>query len=177
MNRPTDVVTTTMQGPVTDITGASQFSCAVSSEKAYCWGVGGHAPTARGHLGTGTTSSYSTPQPVVTSAMSGPVTQISASGSTHTCAVADKKAYCWGGATSGRLGIGETSLEYIAAPQGVNTSTMDGDVSYIDTSHSHTCAIADKKAYCWGQGAHGRLGNGSTAIQYTPVEVSQPSQL
>lgn len=44
----------------------------------------------------------------------------------------------------------------------------------ISTGSYHTCAISsDKKAYCWGLGNNGQLGNDSTSGQYTPVRVSQ----
>ena len=35
-------------------------------------------------------------------------------------------------------------------------------------------ASADGLAYCWGRGTLGRLGNGSTSDQNTPVRVRDP---
>ncbi len=36
---------------------------------------------------------------------------------------------------------------------------------------SHTCAILRGKALCWGNGGHGRLGNGASSNQNRPVQV------
>ena len=44
----------------------------------------------------------------------------------------------------------------------------------ISAGASHTCAIgSDGEGYCWGYGGDGRLGNGGTSQNSTPVLVSQ----
>jgi len=53
---------------------------------------------------------------------------------------------------------------------------LDGESpgTFIDVYNAdeHTCAIGtDNKAYCWGEGASGRLGHGNQSDQSTPVEV------
>lgn len=64
-----------------------------------------------------------------------------------------------------------------SAPAGDDTGGS-GTVSWgqISAGGEHTCAISAGDAYCWGWGANGRLGSGSTyAAQATPVRVSEPS--
>jgi alpha-tubulin suppressor-like RCC1 family protein len=41
----------------------------------------------------------------------------------------------------------------------------------IDTGDSHTCAIYNTKAYCWGFNLYGQLGINSTLHQISPVQV------
>ncbi|HEX6558943.1 MAG TPA: hypothetical protein VF021_05755 [Longimicrobiales bacterium] len=43
----------------------------------------------------------------------------------------------------------------------------------VTTGGDHTCAIDDAgQAWCWGRGADGELGTGSTANQFTPAKVA-----
>lgn len=162
---PLAVNTSVMSGTVTDISSGVDHSCAVADGKAYCWGRG-----QNGKLGQGSTSGSLTPVAVNTSVMSGTVTSISA-GSFHTCAVADGKAYCWGkNDTYGQLGNNSTSDSYI--PVAVDTSVMSGTVTKISAGSQQTCAIADGKAYCWGNGSYGNLGNGSGTSRLTPSAVT-----
>ena len=48
----------------------------------------------------------------------------------------------------------------------------------LSTGYSSTCAIAsDNRAYCWGSGNNGQLGNGSTADSRVPVAVNMSGAL
>lgn len=150
----------------TDIAASNDYTCGILSGKLYCWGNGLR-------IGTGATSgTFSTPQPVDTTHMKGKVTSISLS-SGYACAVADNKAYCWGnaGAGPGNLGNGSTEGNFYI-PQPVDSSIMSGSVTGISTHNSHSCAIADKKAYCWGRGTSGQLGNNTNINSSTPVAVN-----
>jgi alpha-tubulin suppressor-like RCC1 family protein len=93
-------------------------------------------------------------------------------GGTHACAVnAAGEAFCWGNGADGRLGNGATvtsTAVRVAAP-----ASGPAIWRVISAGRSHTCGITTVgKAYCWGDGADGRLGNGATANALTPVEVS-----
>ncbi len=167
---PIALPTSTMTGTVTDISVGSRFACAVADSKAYCWGAG-----TNGQIGSGGTTSSYTIQAVTTTLMSGNVTAISA-GSYHACAISSGQAYCWGNGSSGKLGNGVGSNSSV--PVAVSTSIMSGVVSDISAgsrqsvSSTHTCAIADGTAYCWGENGNGQLGDGSTTSANTPVAVS-----
>ena len=124
----------------------------------------------------GSTGDQTTPVAVSQGAMpSGATTRMIVAAGSHTCAIAsDNMAYCWGYGTNGRLGNGSTGDQTtpVAVSQGAMPS--GATIQQLSASDSHTCAIgSDSMAYCWGQGANGRLGNGSTGDQTTPVAVSQ----
>lgn len=158
---------------VTDISVGTNHACAVADGNAYCWGL-----ATSGRLGNGTTTgTYTSPVAVSTGAMGGTVTSISA-GDTHTCATADGNAYCWGNGSNGRLGRGSTTTA--STPVAVVTSgVLSGrTVTAISAGTSHSCAVADGLAFCWGLGTNGRLGNASTSGNYTsPVAVSTATGL
>ncbi len=88
----------------------------------------------------------------------------------HTCAIANGKLWCWGQNTSGELGLGTVSLGE-ASPKLVGGALTGKYVSKVTVSDANTCAIADGKAYCWGAGISGLLGNGTNADSNVPVEV------
>ena len=45
-------------------------------------------------------------------------------------------------------------------------------VTKISAGYEFTCALdTDHKAYCWGAGSFGQLGNGANAISNVPVAV------
>ena len=90
-------------------------------------------------------------------------------GWSRSCAIAsDDKAYCWGYNSEGNLGNNSTANSKV--PVAVNTSGVLAGKTIKQISSS--CAIAsDDKAYCWGLGSAGRLGNNSTADSSIPVAV------
>ena len=82
----------------------------------------------------------------------------------HTCGIAEKVLYCWGGNDVGQLGLGDH--RYRKEPIRVGGRWRD-----VDTGNSHTCAVADAYAmYCWGFNTYGQLGLGYTY----PEEVLEP---
>ena len=160
---------------LTQITVGDTSACALSSTgTAYCWGAG-----ASGQLGNGTTTAtQSTPVAVTTSgALSGlTLTQLTA-GSATTCALASTgTAYCWGAGASGQLGNGTTTAAQSTPVAVTITGTpLSGlTLTQITAGAATTCALASTgAAYCWGAGASGQLGNGTTtATQSTPVAVT-----
>ena len=71
------------------------------------------------------------------------------------------KAYCWGYNDEGQLGNNTTTDSSV--PVAVDTSGVlaGATVTAITAGYGHTCAVADGKAYCWGDNHAGQLGNNS----------------
>jgi len=165
---PVAVSTSVMTGTVTAIAAGNTHSCAVAAGVAYCWGSNGNGVLGIAPL----TGNQSTPVAVNSSVMTGTVTAVTAS--SHSCAIAGGLTYCWGTGTSGQ--IGEGVLLNRSSPVAANTSTMAGTVSNIGSADisQHTCAIIQGRAYCWGRGDNGQIGNGLSVSQTTPALVTNP---
>jgi alpha-tubulin suppressor-like RCC1 family protein len=89
------------------------------------------------------------------------VTDVTA-GNNHTCALSsDGQLRCWGLGNSGQLGYGNFNSQPNPPTAGVN---LDGVTAYrVIAGAAHTCALrSNGTARCWGAGADGRLGRGST---------------
>jgi alpha-tubulin suppressor-like RCC1 family protein len=129
--------------------------------RVYCWGAGG-----QGQLGNGSTADHSTPV-----AVSGSVTMWQVSvGYFHSCAVNTSNiAYCWGSNRSGQLGDSSSAVTR-STP-----SRVAGAHAFrtLDAGDYHTCAVTTgKRAYCWGNGKGGQLGNGKMYLSFWPRAVS-----
>jgi len=82
------------------------------------------------------------------------------------------KAYCWGSSYAGQLGDGSTSDS--AVPVAVTTSGVlaGKTLTQVSAGGFHACAVdARGKAYCWGNGDSGQLGDASTSNSAVPVAV------
>ena len=123
-------------------------------------------------LGDGSGVSRSTPGPVTMPAGVSAFTQISV-GTYHVLALGDDgKAYTWGRNNYGQLG-NSTNTDS-STPVAV---TMPTGVKFtqISTGSYHSLALGDNgRAYAWGEGANGQIGNGSTADRNRPVAVTLP---
>jgi uncharacterized protein (TIGR02145 family) len=152
---------------ITQISSEYQHTCALASGKVYCWGWNPY-----GQLGNNSTTDSLVPVAVDTSGVLNgkTVTQIAA-GSNRTCALAEGQVYCWGHGSNGQLGNNSTVDKKV--PVAVDTSgVLSGKtVTQISTGNTHTCALADGKAYCWGYNGNGQLGNNSTTESLVPVAV------
>ena len=144
------------------ITAGGSHSCVVYNEAAWCWG-----DNAEGQLGRGDTGEIFLTFPRVVRSLNDGVIAIEA-GNSHTCAIRNGKAWCWGLGGNGQLGDGTRALRN--APVGV--SGLDGDVTAISAGSLHTCAIQRGAAWCWGNGESGRLGDGGVARQLRAVKVN-----
>ena len=161
-------VSVTIEGkPISQVATGAFHSCAVSQDgNAYCWGSGSF-----GQLGNGIDSESKVPAPVGGVLANQKVTQL-ATGSYHTCAVTEEgRAYCWGMNDYGQLGNGNESDSNM--PVLVQGLPNDKTAIRIATGSNFSCALTeDGRAYCWGNGASGRLGNGDTADSNVPVAVN-----
>lgn len=152
--------------PVIAVDAGQLHACAVAGRKAYCWGLNGY-----GALGNGSTEGSSAVPVAVDTAgvLRGKrVTAISA-GFFHTCVVAGAKAYCWGRGSEGQLGNGRTKSSAVPVAVKAEGVLRGKAVTSISAGESHTCAVADGRAYCWGKGAIGASGKSRSKV---PVAVS-----
>jgi alpha-tubulin suppressor-like RCC1 family protein len=149
-----------------------EHTCGVSypDNLAYCWGR-----NTDGQLGTGTntgpqTGQYgpysATPVPV---ARALPFRQVTA-GYYHSCGVTtDDRAFCWGLNRYGQVGDSSTAFRRLVPSRVGRTRAW----RQIDAGASHTCAVTtDHRAFCWGNGRQGQVGNGKAYLSYWPKAVA-----
>jgi len=153
---------------VTGISAGNAHSCAVADGLAFCWGL-----NTNSRLGDGSTTQRTAPVAVTaTGVLAGRTVTAVSAGNAHSCAVADALAFCWGLNTNGRLGDGTTTQRSTPVAV-VGTVAAAGSVTAVSAGNTHSCAIADGAAHCWGAGGSGQVGNGSTTASVTtPVAVT-----
>ncbi len=78
---------------------------------------------------------------------------------------------CWGVNDAGQIGDGTTtSRPFVTA-----LARTEGKLTDLSIGERHACAVFDeKKAYCWGDGARGQLGAGTTPSSQ-PVPTGDPT--
>lgn len=142
-------------------------TCAVSSAgEAFCWG-----DNSVGQLGTGNTTPSAAPVRAATAAHFTSVTP----GWFHTCgATSGAGAQCWGDNSFGKVGNGQSGNQVLTP------ATVVGSQGFgrMDPGADHSCTRArDGRAYCWGRGTSGELGQGANADSPTPVQVVRPGSV
>ena len=122
-----------------------------------CWGGDGATLPAFG------------PTPVPVAGLGSDVT-LMAAGRTHTCVLSNGSGMlCFGGNVHGELGDGTTTNRIAPTP----VSGMASGVLAITAGEWHTCALTiGGVVKCWGYGADGGLGDGTTGNHDAPVTVS-----
>ena len=166
--QPVKVIGALAGKKVLDVSIGSNGSCAITSDGVYCWGRNN-----AGQLGNNSTQPFSN----VSVKVAGISTAQKISyGDNHVCAVSSGKAYCWGWGQFGQIGNGSTgsSADRRSATL-VSGLIKDKVVTDVTANHANSCAIANGKAYCWGDGGAGSLGNGSNSSSSVPVKVSNGS--
>ncbi len=104
------------------------------------------------------------------------ITRISA-GALFSVALADDgRMFAWGWGASGRLGNGGSGDS--STPVLVSRGAIPTGVKILDVSAGSDQVVAlgdDGKAYAWGYGLDGQLGNGVSASASVPVAVAMPA--
>jgi len=154
------------------IEAGSAHVCALTAAgDAYCWGEG-----SSGELGNGV--AWMSPTPVqVTGGIA--FTAITA-GLRHTCGIAaDSTALCWGNNEDLALGRPYGTERCFGTPCNTIPQPVSGGLHFVSVAAggAFTCGVTETgAAWCWGDGAEGQLGNGSTIYaSATPVRVSGTS--
>lgn len=168
-----------------------QTACAVGTVGGtaglYCWGRGGRGnlPTPganpeQGRLGNGATDDHATPVAVdlsMAAAAGQTIKSLSVGGHASCIVMSDNTVWCWGVNDSGALGNNttdgsnvptEVDLSQITIPAGTTidqVSTSEGNISWPSTC----MLLSDGTVYCWGYGAFGELGDGTTNQYLRPT--------
>ena len=160
------------------VDGGDDQTCAVTypDNRAYCWGY-----HAEGGLGDGTFLPRARLTPT---AVAGGLRfrQVSTGGGQsdppgrepfagHTCGVTTTdEAYCWGPNTVGQLGIGGTRGSWVASPTRVVGTRR---FRQIEAGSAYTCAVTtNSRAFCWGNGRQGQIGDGKTYLRFSPSAIA-----
>ena len=137
------------------VSAGGNHTCGVTAANlAYCWGE-----NLKGKLGDGTITQRAMPVAVLGAHRFRTVR----AGGRHTCGVTlDNVAYCWGSNTEGQVG---DSSDAGGRRRPVRVA---GGLSFrhVDPGASHTCGVTtNDKAYCWGYGGVGQIGDGKTVSE------------
>ncbi|TXI94339.1 MAG: hypothetical protein E6Q33_00705 [Neisseriales bacterium] len=180
VNIPTSVIMPSGVTAFSQISTNSSFSCAIASSgesagRVYCWGAG-----ASGQIGNGTNANVNVPTAVVAIDGVNSFSQVSSNTTAFSCAIASSganagKIYCWGN------DLDVTTMGSAGAPSPFSATLPLGVGVYneLSTNTSFSCAIAGSgsnagRAYCWGTGSGGQIGNGFNANVNTPTSVIMP---
>ncbi|BFU46180.1 Ig-like domain-containing protein [Krasilnikovia sp. MM14-A1004] len=142
-------------------------TCATRTDLSlWCWGSGDN-----GELGTTTPARQATPVQAGTTTNWASVS----TGAAHACAIEDggTSLWCWGSNSSGQLGDGTTVPSAVTArPLRVGDGTAWASVNADGFGATHACAVStDRTLWCWGDNTYGQLGDGTTAVRFSPVQI------
>jgi alpha-tubulin suppressor-like RCC1 family protein len=158
---------------VTQVSAASDHTCALTGGTVKCWGDNGE-----GELGDAVTNHSGvtkdwlgndfSPTPVAVSNITS-ATAIGSSKGEYSCAlISGGTVKCWGQGGAGELGNGQNTDSF--TPVQVSNITS---ASAAGGGEAYSCAVlSDGTVECWGSNEDGQLGNGTTTSSSSPVQVS-----
>lgn len=165
------VVNTINNFATTSISMGTTHTCAVANSDLYCWGS-----NANGRTGLNTTTGNANPTLVTGGTAGTPlmndmrprVSQVSA-GNDFTCAVINSKPSCWGSNANGATGRNTTTGNQLVPAQ-IHGTAGGYFTTQVTAGDSHACGLihgnssaTNGNLWCWGNGADGRIGNGTTS--------------
>jgi alpha-tubulin suppressor-like RCC1 family protein len=155
--RPWPVVALSGQ-TMSGVSSGSNYVCGYTAGGAlYCWGLNNS-----GNLGVAGATYGSFSLPLAVTGLSSGTTQVSAG--THTCAVVNGAAFCWGRNDVGQLGNGTRITADTPSPVSGLVSGVSEVAVTPGADQDHTCAIVNGGAFCWGGNFVGQLGNGESGV-------------
>ena len=150
--------------PAIDIATGRYSGCALMENGSVtCWGTG--------WLGTGGSSQSANPGVIWPNLGSGRTAVEVEIGRKHRCALLDDDSVkCWGDDQYGQMGNGAGQTN--RTPSSITLSSNLG-LHSMSSGHWHTCiATKTNEIYCWGDGAYGKLGDGSSNHNQIPGKTS-----
>ncbi len=150
---------------VVAVAAGHEFTCALPEEGGVkCWGHNNW-----GQLGDGLACGSFCTTPTEVSGLTGLISSIAAGGE-HACVVTGAgAAKCWGSNYYAQLGDGTTSTS--TTPVDV-VGLQAGTIS-VGAGVQHSCALMQTQdVKCWGRNLMGALGNGTTVMSTSAVDVS-----
>eukprot|EP00397_Hematodinium_sp_SG-2012_P000868 GEMP01000869.1.p1 GENE.GEMP01000869.1~~GEMP01000869.1.p1 ORF type:complete len:986 (+),score=207.66 GEMP01000869.1:218-3175(+) len=158
----------TISGKVTHVACGLEHTIAIAVGRLWVWGRG-----SKGQLGLGKSKEALEPQ-----MLQGLIDVVDASaGEDHSCVVlASGELYTWGSAECGKLGHGSsmtTTCQYLPRQVRVNDR-----IESVFCGAEHSAVVnAQGRAFSFGAGWFGRLGQGSTMNAYVPSPIDLPDNL
>jgi len=152
--------------PIASIScGNSHTGIVTVSGKVYTFGIG-----VNGELGDGRTDEHDVGIPVQVQGITEPIASISC-GYLHTGIVTiSGKAYTFGSGVNGKLGDGRTDKHYVGIP--VQVQGITEPIASISCGYLHTGIVTiSGKAYTFGNGGDGTLGDGITEYHRVGIPV------
>lgn len=156
-------------GAVQQVAAGGLHSLALAGGTVWAWGS-----NSAGQLALNPISSATRFAPRQVEAAKLPITPTAiVAGGSHSIAYTSTEAYAWGNNASGQLGNGTTLSSHM--PQKVQLPSSI-TIRKISAGGSHSLALdSTGKIWAWGNNAYGQLGNGTTANQSTPVQLTPPA--
>lgn len=158
-----------LPGNATALAAGGSHTCSIVDARAYCWG-----DNTRGQGGVERPLFLLSPG--VVPSLPGPVTALAA-GTEHSCAVSRGAVWCWGRNEAGEAGAlpqgrcRETPAARSCSTPPVRVEGIEGSATAVSLGARHGCALAEGTAWCWGEAAHGQLGDGARAARPLPGRV------
>lgn len=93
----------------------------------------------------------------------------------HMCFTADDgRSWCWGENTSGKLGVGDTSIRNLPEEMTIAGRALEHWSTSRSLDTEHNCAIDDTgQPWCWGRNDEGQVGTGNFTTPITsPAAVT-----
>ena len=150
------------QGEWASLAAGYGHTCGVKNDDTlWCWGNNGS-----GQLGTGAVSEDGEALPVQVGS-DRDWAQVDA-GDVFTCAIkTDATLWCFGGGSSGQLGLGPVTSQLTPAQVSVGATWKT-----VALGAAHACGVrTDGTLWCWGANSFYQVGDGSDAPRDVPVKI------
>ncbi|MDP3276623.1 MAG: hypothetical protein Q8Q09_15605 [Deltaproteobacteria bacterium] len=142
----------------TAIAAGWQHSCALLNDRSlYCWGFSSR-------VGNG--SATNALSPALVSGFTNNVARVTADYENTCAATVAGELWCWGSNNFGQIGSGSVSPTVAVPTRVAGLALPLGDVV---VGYGFACAIANSRAFCWGNNQSAQLGRGSLMPASAPL--------